>query len=183
MAGAHWDGADTRPLDDREPRPGLGLAGLGAGTSGHGAHRGARRREAPQRRAPWWGTRPGRAGVLTVFVFAAAGAVVAVATRRDPGPVVGAFVFAGTVAAALIVRPYSVHAIIPVPALAYLVTALVAGLIRDPSAGASRTAFLTGGAQWLAGGFLAMVLATAVAIAITVARRTWADRGPRHHST
>jgi hypothetical protein len=118
-----------------------------------------------------------------VFIFAVAGAVVAVATRRDPGPVVGAFVFAGTVAAGLIVRPCSVQVVIPVPALAYLVTTPVAGLIRDPAADASRTALLTSGAQWFAGGFLAMVLATAAAIAITVARRAWATRRPGHHPT
>jgi hypothetical protein len=110
-----------------------------------------------------------------VLIFAVVGGAVAVATQREPGAIIGGFVFVGTIAAGLVVETRAVHVIIPVPALAYLVTAPIAGIIHDQAATTSRTALVTSAAQWFADGFLAMVIATAMAIAITAARRTRAS--------
>lgn len=132
---------------------------------------GSRSREPSRRAARSWGTRSARAGILFVIGCAAAGAALTVATRREPGAVLGAFVVAGTLIGALSVRPRAVHVIIPVPALAYLAAALAAGIIHDRATETTRTAVITSVTQWFAGGFFAMAAATALAIAITAARR------------
>ena len=104
---------------------------------------------------------------------AALGALVTVLTGSGPGYVLGAFLIAGTAAAALAVRPRGVYLIIPVPALAYVVAAATAGLIQanEQAAGTSLTALAVSAAQWIASGFPAMTVATIVAIAVTVTRR------------
>ena len=87
-----------------------------------------------------------------------------------PGSLLGLFVVAGTVAAALVIRPRDGWMILPVPALSYLVAALTSGVVSDQAAGSSRTALAIGAAQWVANGFFAMVLATILAAGITTAR-------------
>jgi hypothetical protein len=176
-----------RPL--RDPGPGLdpgsyrrapGVPGNGApglDTRDRGARGGRRRRAAPPRAARWWGTRSGQFGVLLLLGFAAVGAAVTIGRQSEPGVVLDGFVLAGTAVAALIVRPRAVHVIIPMPALAYLVAASVAGLIHDRAVDTSRTALIASATQWFASGFIAMAAATVLAIAITAAR--WAaGRGP-----
>jgi len=91
-------------------------------------------------------------------------------TRSVPGFLLGLLVVAGTVAAALAVRPRAGRMIFPVPALAYLVAALISGVVYNRSADSSKTALALGAAQWIANGFFAMVLGTVLAIAITTAR-------------
>jgi len=116
---------------------------------------------------------------------AALGTIATMVTRREPGPLLGLFVIAGTVAAALAVRPRMGRMILPVPVLAYLVGALTSGIVFNRSAGSSATALAIGAAQWIANGFFAMVLATVLAVSITAARwYLWrrgrpASRGPR----
>lgn len=198
MAGPSWRDAEPRQPDEREPdtRPfSIELGPRAPAEHARGADRrtadgrgrpdgrGGRRGVARRRAARWWGTRQGRLGVLIVIGCAALGAGATVAASLDPGTVLGALIFAGTVAAAFAVRRSAVYQIIPVPALAYLVAALAAGLIHDPGAGGSRTMIITALAQWFASGFLAMVAATAAAIAITVVRRRRPGRGPGHHAS
>jgi hypothetical protein len=77
---------------------------------------------------------------------------------------------AATLAAALAIQPGAVYRIIPVPALAYLVMASVAGLAGDRAAGTSHTALAVSAAQWIASGFLPMTVATLLAIAVTAIR-------------
>ena len=91
-------------------------------------------------------------------------------SRSTPGHLLGFFVTAGTVAAALAVRPSAGRTIVPVPALAYLVAALISGVVFNRSAATSKAALAIGAAQWVADGFFAMVLATVLALTITVAR-------------
>jgi len=91
-------------------------------------------------------------------------------TRSVPGFLLGLLVVAGTVAAALAVRPRAGRMIFPVPALAYLVAALISGIVFNRSAASSKAALAIGAAQWVAGGFFAMVLATVLAVAIITAR-------------
>lgn len=70
-----------------------------------------------------------------------------VLTKQEPGGMLGGFLIAGTIAAVLAVRPRAVYLIIPVPALAYPVAAILAGLIRDRAAETSRTALAIGTGQ------------------------------------
>ena len=59
----------------------------------------------------------GGLGVCVIMASAALGAAATIATRSQPGLVLGLFVLAGTVAAALTVEPRAGRLIFPVPAL------------------------------------------------------------------
>jgi hypothetical protein len=89
----------------------------------------------------------------------------------EPGAVLSAFLIAGSIGAALAVRPTAVHVLIPVPALAYLVAGTIAGLIHDPAARSSHTVLAVSALQWMASGFVGMTIATIIVIAITAFRR------------
>ena len=105
--------------------------------------------------------------------------------RGTPGVLLGLFVVAGTVVAALAVRPTTGRMLLPVPVLSYLVAALISGVIHDPALVSSKTQLAVDAAQWIADGFFAMALATALAAVITAARwflwrrRRPAPRAPR----
>jgi hypothetical protein len=114
-----------------------------------------------------------------VIGAASLGALITILAGSEPGPVLGVFLVAGTVAAALAVRPRAVFLLIPVPALTYAVAAAAAGLIHDEATATSRTALAVSAAQWIASGFIAMTVATVAAIAITIARGPWRKGGPR----
>jgi hypothetical protein len=129
-----------------------------------------------ERAAGRLGSLPGRLGVSVIIGAAVLGAAATVATGGQPGLLLGLFIVAGTLAAGLAVRARAVYLLIPVPALAYLVAAIAAGLAGG-HAGSSHTAMALGAAQWIASGFLAMAAATALAIGITAVR--WPRRGPR----
>lgn len=105
-----------------------------------------------------------------VIACAAVGALVTVLTGSQPGLAIGVLVVAGTVCAALAVRPRAAYLIIPVPALSYVVAATIAGLINDRATDASLAGLAVGAAQWIANGFLAMIAATVAAATITGAR-------------
>ena len=114
------------------------------------------------------GAMRGGLAVCVIMASAALGAAATIATRSQPGLVLGLFVLAGTVAAALTVEPRAGRLIFPVPALSYLVAALVAGGMYNRSA--NNTELAVGAAQWIANGFFVMVLATLLAIALTTVR-------------
>jgi hypothetical protein len=96
------------------------------------------------------------------------GTIATIVTKSQPGSVLGLFVLAGTVAAALTVQPQTGRLIFPVPALSYLIGALVSGVFYDRSS--NKTEIAVGAAQWVANGFFVMVLATLLAIALTTVR-------------
>jgi hypothetical protein len=96
--------------------------------------------------------------------------VATVLARTAPGQLLGACVVAGTVVAALAVRPSAGRLIFPVPVLFYLIAALAAGIAHDRSADSSKTALAIGATQWIADGFFAMALATVLAIVLTAVR-------------
>src|SRR6266851_978286 len=151
--------------DGRAP----GLRGPGGNGRAHGMRRDTARgaggaRDAHRRRNPQrpgrWGSLQGGLGVCIIVASAAIGAVATMVTRSAPGFLLGLCVVAGTVAAALAVRPRAGRMIIPVPVLFYLVAALISGVVYNRSADSSRTALAIAAAQWIANGFFAMVLAT-----------------------
>ena len=113
-----------------------------------------------------WGTRPGRLGVFAIVAAALLGMLITVLSGSEPGLILGIFLVASTIVAALAVRPGATHLIFPVPAPAYAVAAMLAGLIRDHAADTSRTALLLNAGQWIAAGFIPMTVATALAVLI-----------------
>ena len=109
--------------------------------------------------------------------------IITIVAGGQPGFVLGFFLVAGTAAAALAVRPRAVYRVVPVPALAYVAASLVTVPVSGSGA-SSRTALALGVVQALASGFLAIIVATVIAIAVTVARGRRAGqarrgRGPR----
>jgi len=141
----------------------------------------ARGRHNPRRapRPARWGGLQGGLGVCIIVASAAGGTIATMVTRNAPGFLLGLCVVAGTVIAALAVRPRAGRLIFPVPVLSYLVGALVSGYVYDRSTGTSRTALAIGAAQWIADGFFAMALATVLAVVITTIRWIlWRRRRP-----
>jgi hypothetical protein len=149
--------------DATRKMPAAGRAGARRGTAG-GRRRGRRRPLG----LIGQGALRGGLGVCIIIAAAALGAAATIATRAQPGLTLGLFVLAGTVAAALTIEPRAGRLIFPVPALAYLVAALVAGGMYNRSADNAELA--VGAAQWIANGFFVMVLATLLAIALTTVR-------------
>ena len=115
-------------------------------------------------------------GIAIVIVAAAVGAVLTVLTGGQPGTLLGVCLIVGTLAGGSVVRPDAAHLIIPVPALAYLVAATLVGITSMPGGDMSKTALAINALQWIAHGFLVMLIATGAAVAITVIRRR-AGRG------
>jgi hypothetical protein len=146
------------------------------GTSGRAANDTGRGREA-DRRPPgpggrlsriWHGSLGGGLAVCVIVGSAVIGAIATIVTRAQPGSVLGLSVLAGTVAAALTVQPRAGRLIFPVPALSYLIAALVSGVVYDRAS--NKTELAVGAAQWIASGFFVMVMATLLAIALTTVR-------------
>jgi hypothetical protein len=164
MLQPRWQDDDQHPPD-----------GIARGRARMRAAAARRQQPQPGRTPQLWGSRPGRLGVFVVIGCAALGLLVTVLARADPGTLLGASVVAGTAAATLAVRPRSVYVIIPVPALAYVVAATIAGLIHDRANDGSLTGLAVHAAQWIAAGFLAMSVATLLAIVATAVR--WPRRG------
>jgi hypothetical protein len=123
------------------------------------------------------GSLSGGLGVAIVAASTALGASATMLTGKEPGSILGVFVIIGTLAATVAVRPQSGRVILPVPALSYLVAAMVTGVIYDHSADASKTALAINAAQWIANGFFAMLLATVLAVAVVTARWIFWRRG------
>jgi hypothetical protein len=190
MSQPPWREPDaTYSYREASGRNGAGYAAPRTDEPGPGAGSRARPGAASQLAARW-GRLPGRFGVLVVIGSVAIGALLTALTGRSPGIVLSVCLVAGTVAGAFAVRPRTGYLIIPVPALAYLVAALITGLIYDRSNDGSGTFLAVNGTQWIASGFIAMAVATGLAIVIMVVRWRWSlplkgrDRGsgPDHRA-
>jgi hypothetical protein len=187
-AGARSSGVRRPDAGGRAGDPGPGSSpgresgGRGREAAARGPARG--RQTPPGAPLPWWGSRPGRLGIALVIGGAAVGLLGTVLTGSDPGAVLGIFLLAGTAAGALAVRPRAAYLIIPVPPLAYVVAATLAGLVHDHATDTSHTALAISAAQWIASGFLAMTAATLLAIVVATVRwaaarrREWGQRRP-----
>jgi len=115
-------------------------------------------------RLPSWGA------VLILAGAAIVGMVGTLSMGHDPGSFLGLLVVAGAVIAALTVRPRAVYQIIPLPALTYLIAAVITGAYHDRAIDTSKTQIGINFLQWIAGGFLAMSAATILVIVIAGAR-------------
>ena len=125
-----------------------------------------------------WGTRPGRLGVFAVIGATVLGLLITVLVGSEPGVILSVFLIVGTVAAALAVRPGAVYLIFPVPAPAYALAAIIAGLVHDRGVDTSNTALTLSAAQWIATGFIPMIIATGLAMLIALYRWLRATRSP-----
>jgi hypothetical protein len=167
--------------DQTQPSRTQQAAGRRAAGRDTGGRHDTRGRRNP-RRSPGggrWGALQGGLGVCIIVASAAVGTIATMVTRSAPGFLLGLFVEAGTVVAALAIRPRAGRMIFPVPVLCYLVGALISGYVYKRSTGASGTALAIGAAQWVADGFFAMALATVLAIVITTVRwLLWRRRRP-----
>jgi len=174
---------ETQPARTRQatgprarPAPGVTAPSRASGARDGSARDASGPREARGRRNPRrsrgagrWGALQGGLGVCIIVASAAFGTIATMVTRSAPGFLLGLFVEAGTVVAALAVRPRAGRMIFPVPVLSYLVGALISGFVFNRS-GTSKTALAIGAAQWVANGFFAMALATVLAVAIITIR-------------
>jgi hypothetical protein len=146
-------------------QPGVGSARGNRESRGAG---GSRRAVDPGRAG--WGSLRGGLGVSIVLASAVIGVVATLVIGHGPGSVLGLFIMVGTVVAALAVRPTAVRMLLPVPALCYVIAALAVGLVTEPPSDASKAALAVAAAQWIAAGFLTMILATALAVVLTLVR-------------
>ncbi len=172
-----WDQARTEQIEPRQRGSGQrgsrqrGSRQRGSRPGGPGRASPGHRRRSSAAGPSWrWGELSGGRGTVIVLAAAVLGTGVTVAMHYDPGFLLGGAVIAGTFVAALAVRREAVYQLMPVPALAYLVGALTAGLMHEQSAAPSRAGLAVSATQWVAGGFVTMAAATAVAAAITVIR-------------
>jgi len=164
MSEPRWDDAGTRPPTRDTPGP------FGGPSTRHGRVSAGHGRQARAERSPRWGELPARRGIVLVVSGAAIGTVITVLAGGEPGFVLGFFLVIATLAASFAVRPGAVYRIIPAPALAYLAGAVIAGLIHDGGSDTSGAALAISAAQWIADGFLAMTIATALAVLIGAIR-------------
>lgn len=131
-------------------------------------------------RSHGWGMLPGRYGVLIMTAGAAVGAFATILVSTEPGTALGACLVAGALAGALAVHPRAAYRLIPVPAIVGFVAALLAGVVHDRAADTSRTLLAINAFGWMAGGFVAMAVATAATLVIAVTRGIWYARRRRH---
>src|SRR5579863_8257879 len=165
------------PQPGRMPREGgLRRTGRPPGVA-QGPQRRPRGSQVPQGYTEAWsgglrlgGSLSGGLGVAIVAASTALGASATMLTGKEPGSILGIFVIIGTLAATVAVRPQAGRILLPVPALAYLVAAMVTGVIYDHSADVSKTALAVDAAQWIANGFVAMLIATLLAAAVVTVR-------------
>lgn len=106
----------------------------------------------------------------------AAGAILTILTGSEPGLLLGLFLVAATIVGTLVVATKAAYVVIPVPAIAYPVAALLAGYVHDHAVDTSLTGFTVSAVQWIASGFIAMTAATAIAIVLAAGR--WLFTGP-----
>ncbi len=164
MSESRWNDAGTHPLPRDTPalHPGQRTR-YPSVRSDHG-------QQPPVRRPPRWGALPAARGVVLQLTSVTVGTVITILAGIEPGLVLGFFLLVGAVAASVAVRPTAVYRIIPVPALAYLAGAVIAGMIHDRATDTSRSALAISAAQWIAAGFLAMTSATGLVILIGAVR-------------
>lgn len=117
-----------------------------------------------------WGTRPGRLGVFTVIGGAFLGLLITVFIGHEPGFMLGLCLILATAVGSFAVRPKAAYMVIPAPALAYVVAAVVAGYLHDHATDTSHTALAISAVQWVANGFVPMATATGLAIVIAFTR-------------
>jgi hypothetical protein len=118
----------------------------------------------------------GWAGVAIVAAATLLGVIATVLLKKEPGSMLGIFILAGTVIAAFAVRYNAAYGLVPVPALAYVIGAMVPGYIHDRSDITGHLELAAHAAEWVGFGFLSMVAGTIVALVLAIGRYLWGRR-------
>jgi hypothetical protein len=160
------------PASNRNGRPG-GSPGAppGRGPDGQGQGRGPGLPASPlgslgSGPLRWIGTLSLRTAVLVLAGAALLGIVFTLIAGQDPGGLLAVFIIAGTIAAALGIRRAVVYLLFPMPAIAFFVAAVVAGIAHNSHSASSTASLGTSFVQWIAGVFFPMVIATILAILV-----------------
>ena len=108
----------------------------------------------------WIGRMSTRTAMLVLAAGALLGIIFTVLAGQEPGNLLGFFIIVGSLAAVLGIQRGKVHLLFPAPALAFFVTAVLAGKVHDAKLGSSTAATGVGFTQWIAGIFFPAVVAT-----------------------
>jgi len=114
----------------------------------------------------WIGRMSTRAAMLVLAAGALLGIIFTVLANQEPGNLLGFFIIMGAIAAVLGIQRGKVYLLFPVPALAFFLTAVIAGKVHDAKLGSSTAATGAGVTQWIAGIFFPAVVATILVLLI-----------------
>jgi hypothetical protein len=106
--------------------------------------------------------------MFTVVVLI--GMIATIVMGQEPGFLLGFCLVIGSVAAAVTVRRGRSYAFIPLPALAYLITSTLAGIVHDSSALTSSKEYLVNFLVWIGGSFVAVTASTVLVVLIALVR-------------
>lgn len=98
------------------------------------------------------------------------GMVGTIVVGRDPGFLIGLLTIVGSVVAAFGVQRRAVHQLLPLPALSYLVTTTIAGMVHERANLNDSKEYVTSFLTWIGSAFLAVVWATVLVAVISLAR-------------
>ena len=87
-------------------------------------------------------------------------------SAREPGFLLGFGLIVGSFIASLAIRRHSLYVLIPLPALTYLVLAIVTGYAHDHALGSSTEILGTDFLQWIGGGFSGICVATILVLIV-----------------
>jgi hypothetical protein len=122
----------------------------------------------------------GWAGIAIVAAATLLGMIVTIVLKQDPGSVLGIVILVGTVIAAFAVRYNAAYSLIPAPALAYVIGAMIPGYIHERSVITGHLELAAHAAEWVGFGFLWMVVGTIVAVILAIGRYVWGRRDARY---
>ncbi len=103
---------------------------------------------------------------LVLIGATVAGVVLTVIAGMEPGNLLGFFVIVGSLAAVLGVRRGAVYLFFPMPALAFFVAAVAAGIVHDRQDASSTAGLAAHFTQWVAGIFWPAVVATILVLLV-----------------
>ena len=114
----------------------------------------------------WLGTMPTLTATVVLLSATVVGVAATVIAHMEPGNLLGVFVIAGSLAAVLGVRRGAVHLFFPMPALAFFVAAVAAGIVHDRQLASSTAGLGASFTQWVAGIFWPAVVATVLVLLV-----------------
>jgi hypothetical protein len=124
----------------------------------------------------WVGAWSLKGAVWVLLSFALLGMVGTIVVGRDPGFLIGLLTIVGSLIAAFGVQRRAVHKLLPVPALSYLVTTTIAGIVHERHNLNDSKEYVTNFLSWIGGAFFAVVWATVLVVVIALARWVMSKR-------
>ena len=118
----------------------------------------------------WLGTLSTRVAIYILFTAALLGVLGTLLTGSEPGKLLSYLLIIGSVLAAVGIRRRSLYLLIPLPALAFFVCAVITGAVKDSGIDTSKTELGLTFLQWIASVFFAMCAATILVLLIGAGR-------------